>query len=389
MLATQAKLTRNAMRDCDLEGHDPYDGLTSPLFNLPLLRTSWLPRFASQQLVLRSPVDLRGPMRIPRQLNAVTVALYVQGLADLAESGRLTKDEVASEISRWVEKLETLASPTYSGPCWGYPFPWEGRRHRMPADTPTVVATSMVVNALHSVWQSFGNETARQMVIASSKFVLDDLPRAEGPEGTFCWSYSPVDHQKVLNATLKGSRILIQAIEAGMDVSEVAGCESAAIDSARFVALHQEEDGGWPYAADGDPRTWRDHHHTGYVLECLDTVSIWTRDPLLSGSVQKGWIHYRSNFFDHDNLPLYYDDRDGPLDATAAGQAMITLARFGDAKFGVDVAEACLSILARPDGTFVYRRNGKRLSRTHFIRWSTAWMFAGMARLLRTEAEFA
>jgi len=383
LLVDRARSTRTAMANEKLRGHDPYDALLSPLFRLPVLRSKWLPRFAAQQVVLRSKLNLRGVLHVPSQLNPVTVGLYVQGLADLTKSGVLDRDETSSEVSGWVAKLASISSAGFSGPCWGYPFPWEGRKHRMPTGTPTIVATSMVVNGLHRVWQVFGNEQARLLTVDSARFVLDDLPRMSQTDRSFCWAYSPVDDQQVLNATLKGSRLLAQAIEAGLADTEQERAAEAAMKSARFVADHQEEDGGWPYAVGQDPRTWRDHHHTGYVLECLAEYRSILNDREFDQSIEAGWNHYRSRFFDTDNLPRFYDDRDGALDATAAGQALITLAQFDDLEFGFEVAEACLPLLGRTDGTFTFRRNGSRTTRTHFIRWSTAWMFVGMTRLIR------
>ncbi len=383
LVANQAQRSRKAMCDQELRGHDPYDALLSPLFRLPVLRSRRLPRFAAQQVVLRSKVNLRGILRVPSQLNPVTAGLYVQGLADLTEAGLLNREEASAEVSAWVSELASIVSPGFSGPCWGYPFPWEGRQHRMPAGTPTIVATSMVVNGLHRVWRVFGNQQARSLIVDSAGFVLDDLPRSSRSDRSFCWAYSPLDTQEVLNATLKGSRLLAQAIDAGLADGEQDRAEEAAMASARFVVEHQEYDGGWPYAVSPDPRTWRDHHHTGYVLECLSTYRSIMDEHQFDDSINKGWNHYRYRFFDANQLPRYYDDRDGALDATAAGQAFITLALFGDLEFGFEVATACLPLLARPDGTFTYRRKGNRSTRTHFIRWSTAWMFAGLTRLAR------
>lgn len=377
-LEEQAIRTRNFMSACELRGWDPYDALLSPLFRLPVLRSRWLPRFAGQQAVLRCPVNLRPLLRVPTQLNAVTVGLYVQGVSDLASAGQVDTAAAATEVSMWVGALSELISPAHSGACWGYPFPWEGRRHRMPTDLPTVVATGIVVNGLHRAWRQFGDERARRMVVESAGFVLDELPRPAGDDEAFCWAYSSVDQQAVLNATMKGTRLLSQALDAGLDDARA---EVAATASARFVAERQEDDGGWPYAVQ-DPRTWRDHHHTGYVLECFDVYRRLSGDGSFDDVIAKGWRHYRQAFFDAAALPLYYDDRDGPLDPTVAGQALITLATYGDTEFGLAVAEASVDALGRADGSFAYRPGSKGTRYPNFIRWSTAWMFAGMARLL-------
>lgn len=378
-LALQAERTQLFMETSDLYGWDPYDALLSPIFRLPLLRSRWLPRFVGQQLVLRSPINLRGLLRVPRQRNPVTIGLYVQGLSDLVSGNLLDREAAATEVERCVNDLKRSASQEYSGPCWGYPFPWEGRRHRMPAGTPTIVATGMVVAGLHRAWSVFGNEDARRLVRESAAFVLEDLPHAAGDDASWCWAYSPKDRQVVLNATMKGTRLLSHALDAGLDDDHAL---FAACASARFTAERQEKNGGWPYATGNDPRTWRDHHHTGYVLECFNTYRQLCGDNRFDETIERGWRHYRRDFFDDAGLPLYYDDREGPTDATAAGQALITLSAFGDREFGSKVAAASIDALANFDGSFAYRRNKDRLTRTHFMRWSTAWMFAGMARLL-------
>jgi len=367
------------MASSDLRGHDPYDALLSPVFSLPILRSNRLLRLGSQQLVLRSPVNLRSLLGVPDQLNPVTIGLYLHGISDLAAAGVIDAEEARDESRLWTAQLADLVSPGISGPAWGYPFPWEGRRHRMPPNTPTVVATSMVVNGLHRAWAVLGDETAQSLVAESAAFVLNDLPRAAGDDRAFCWAYSPVDRQVVLNATLKGTRILAQAVNAGRS-DEGGELLSAAEASARFVVEHQDEEGGWPYAAEGDPRTWRDHYHTGYILECLHAYGELTGDQQFRDSRDLGWQNYRSRFFE-GSLPLYYDDRPGPIDATAAGQALITLTLFGDVEFGEKVAASSIESLSSGNGQFAFQRRGRRVTRIHFLRWSTAWMFAGLSAL--------
>jgi hypothetical protein len=156
LLVEQSERTRAAMRIRELRGWDPYDALLSPLFRLPLLRSRRLPRFAAQQLVLRSPVNLRPLLRVPEQRNPVTVALYLQGIADLVVAGRLDHKETAAEAAGLVAFLAEMSAPGQDGRCWGYPFPWEGRRHRMPTGFPTVVATGIVVNSLYRAWKVLG-----------------------------------------------------------------------------------------------------------------------------------------------------------------------------------------------------------------------------------------
>ena len=78
-----------------------------------------------------------------------------------------------------------------------------------------------------------------------------------------------------------------------------------------------------------------------------------------------------------------------PLDPTAAGQALLTLVAFGDTGFAASVSTAVVEQLGNSDGSFRYRPRGARgrAGGVHYIRWSTAWMFAGLTSLVRAEAE--
>ena len=378
----EALKTRSLMLAQDLEGWDPYDALTSPLFRLPLLRSNWLLRFGAQQVVLRSPLNLRPLLRTPRRRNAVTSGLYVEGIADLAAAGLLDPAEAAADAERWIADLAASRTPGWSGTCWGYPFPWEGRRgaHRTPEGFPTVVATGMVLNGLHRAWKVLGLESARSLVADGAGFVLNDLNVVDGDGEAFCWSYSPADQQAVLNASMKATRLLAQAKDAGADIGEREMARAAG--SARYVAAHQQDDGGWPYAVGGDPRSWRDTFHTAYILECYDTWRTLTGDRSLDSTIERGWQHYRTTFFDGP-IPKYWDTEALPLDPTAVGQALLTLPAFGEAPFALEVAAATMPLLGNPDGSFRYRGRGERgrAGGVHYMRWSTAWMFAGLARL--------
>ena len=71
------------MEQEEFKGYDPYDGLTSPLFKLPLLASHHKLRFYSQQVVKRSRINLRPILGIRKNLNPVTLGLAVQAYAAL------------------------------------------------------------------------------------------------------------------------------------------------------------------------------------------------------------------------------------------------------------------------------------------------------------------
>ena len=357
-------------------GYDPYDALSSPLFRLPGLRTSKLARLAAQQALKRLPLNLRPLLGIRKGLNPVTLALVLQGHSYLAtalpeEAGRYR--EAASAL---VGELARLSSPGYSGACWGYDFDWQTRFEYIPAFTPTIVATSFVTNALVAAHETLGIPEALPLCVSAAEFVSNDLNRIPGPDESFCWSYSPLDRQPVLNATAKGARLCAQ-------VAGLAGRSDlldAARGSLRFVAAHQRADGAWPYAVD-DPRSWSDNFHTGYVLDCLHEYEQRTADPTFRDATDKGWSYYRSHFFDDGCIPRYYDRRRYPIDATAAAQSLLTLCRFGDLATARRVAAWSLGRLQRPDGAFAFQIHRRYTNRIPYMRWSTAWLYCGLARV--------
>ena len=140
----------------ELRGWDPYDTLCSPLFRLPILRSNHLLRFAAQQTLKRSPWNLRPLLRVPKQLNPVSIGLYLQ-----AQAHRAVRDPDSLEWRRdqgraAVERLAAAVTTGYHGSCWGYPFDWETRYGSAPAGTPTIVATGMIANGLWMATQDSG-----------------------------------------------------------------------------------------------------------------------------------------------------------------------------------------------------------------------------------------
>ncbi len=65
---------------------------------------------------------------------------------------------------------------------------------------------------------------------------------------------------------------------------------------------------------------------------------------------------------------------------------MLTLCAFGDLATAERVAEWTLTHLGKSDGSFAYRAHRTHTVRTHFARWSTAWVACGLATLAATRS---
>ncbi len=359
-------------------GYDPFDGLMSPVFRLPSLRSNKMVRFGFQQVLRRIPFNWRPALRVQKGLNPVTLGLCIQAYAYLSQVNKQDSDLYLTEIRFCLDRLQDLCSERYSDACWGYDFDWQGRYANIPAFTPTVVATGMIENGLYEYYKFYQDPVARELILSSAEFVLKDLNRTY-EDDTFCFSYSPNDRQVVFNATMKGARILSHAYAISRDVRylEQAGA------TARFVINHQRPDGSWPYSL-GDARSWVDNFHTGYILDCLDSYGAVMPDGRTHSSIQSGVDFYKRNLFTPDGVPKYYSNRVYPIDSTAIAQSILTLCRFRKLDRAKKIAMWAIDNMQDESGRFYYQKHNRWTNRTPYMRWSDAWMFAALSYLLLT-----
>lgn len=356
-------------------GYDPYDVLMSPLFRLPVFRSSKLLRFGSQQFFRRIPINLRPFLGIKKGYNPVALGCCIQGYAYRIAAATSSDITYRSKADALVNELERLQSPGYTGACWGYDFDWEGRYAKISARVPTVVATGFITNALFEYYRVTKDERSLALCRSAANFVLNDLHR-EHDGDTFCFSYSPGDKQRVLNASMKGARLLIQVHS--VCPSEV--LVKAARQAVDFVVKRQRANGSWVYS-DGDARTWSDNYHTAYVLDALKEYIDTTGDDRHREALAKGYAYYRLNFFD-GSIPKYYDRRRYPIDATAIAQSIITLTRFGDISQAKMVANWAIDQMMDQEGFVYYQKTRWYTHRTSYMRWSNAWMYCALTYLL-------
>ena len=362
------------------KGYDPYDALKSPLFKLPLLNKNKLMRFGAQQLVKRSPFNLRSILFVPKGLNPVTLGLCIQAYAQLININPQEKNILNQNISKLIDELEKLIPKGFHGACWGYDFDWEARYANIPAYQPTVVATGIITNALFIAYKQTGNQKAFQLCKSAADFVMKDLNRTADADGLFCFSYSPFDNQVVFNASMKGTRLLAQVYSETKDET----IKMAAAESVAFVMKHQRADGAWIYST-SDAGTWIDNYHTGYVLDCLHEYILHCEDKTYDKNLEAGKKFYTNNFFLEGRIPKFYNNNVFPVDCTAAAQSLLTLTRFNEHALSIKVVEYMIENMQHPKGYFYFRKYKNHTEKTSFMRWSNAWMFAGLTAVLQSQ----
>src|SRR5262249_30786048 len=211
----------------------------SPLFRLPVLRSSKWIRVGAEQALKRLPFNIRPLLGIEKGYNPVTLAFVLEGSVYRTVTDPEGADAHRARAGECIAELERLQTRGYSGACWGYDFDWEARYGSLPSGTPTIVATGLVTNALFVAHHLLGVAEAFALCESATRFVLRDVPRSEEDDDAFCWAYYPGDDQRVLNASLKGARLCAQV----WSVTRDAKLKDAAQRAAMYAVRHQRGDG--------------------------------------------------------------------------------------------------------------------------------------------------
>lgn len=372
------KKTESFIEKEKYKGFDPYDGLCSPIFKTPFLNSNKKIRFLSQQFLKRLPFNIRNILLIKKGYNPVTIGLCIQGYVNLAQAYPEKKDYYINKIEFLVNELTKLIPDGYSGNCWGYDFDWEARYSKIPAFQPTIVATGIITNALFKYWLISKEKHIEQMIVSACNFVLNDINKSKDNDGDICFSYSPFDHQIVFNASMKGVRLLSQAYL----ITKNNQFKIEAKKACSFIIKHQHEDGSWIYSRSKSGE-WIDNYHTGYILDCLNDYINYTFDKSYIHNLEKGYKFYRTNFFQNETIPKFYNKSVYPIDCTAAGQSLLTLINFNDIKTAQVVCSWMIENMQGSNGSFYYRKYKNYTNKTSFMRWSNAWMFLGMSELIK------
>ena len=359
------------------KGFDPYDALKSPLFKLPFFNSNKFIRFGIQQLVKRLPFNIRPLLLVPKGYNPVTLGLSIQAYSYSILSEPKNGELYFQKITGLVNDLKGLAATGYSGACWGYDFDWQARNATIPAYQPSVVATGIITNALFVAYQITGHKESARLIGSAAKFVINDLQRTHHGEDAFCFSYSPFDSQQVFNASMKGARLLAQSYS----ISQNPEHKNLATKAVQFVMSHQKENGAWVYslAREGG---WIDNYHTGYILDCLHEYQKLTGNHQWSTQIKLGYSFYREHFISKEGEPKFYHNKIYPVDCTAAAQTILTTLKFDDVEIAEKTAKWMIKNMQKENGSFVFRKFNYYTVRTSYMRWSDAWMFAGLAYFL-------
>ena len=357
----------------NFKGWDPYDGLNSRLFHkLPFFKNSRFFRLAWIQFFKRSPLNFRRLVGVPKEHNPKGLALFLTGYCNLYHLDPQKEYlNYIQELTQLILKKQTLG---YSGACWGYNFDWQARAFFQPKNTPTVVATSFVTEALIKSYKITKSQEVLKVLLSVSNFIKEDLNKTYDQNKNFTLSYSPLDHTQVFNAGLLGAKTLCLLNEFTKDEEDLDFSKNIV----KYVCEKQNEDGSWAYGT-LPYHQWIDNFHTGYNLECIYIYQNVSGDKSFQNNLNIGIEYYLKTFFTKEGISKYYNNRTYPVDIHAPAQFIVTLSKLDIFKKNEIMAKKVLGWTVQnmqsKKGFFYYQKRKRISSKIPYMRWAQAWMF--------------
>jgi hypothetical protein len=365
----------------DYAGHDPFDGLNSSVFQATPLKNWRTARLSWVQFVKRFPFNLRPWLGIQPGHNAKGLALFA--LARVSEFRRSRTEQAEKEARYLLDKLTASRINGYAGACWGYNFGWQGRAFYAPLGTPTIVPTAFAARAFIEAADVL-DETYMRQARSVCDFILGNLRETETGDDEVCWSYSPLDRTRVLNASLLAAEVLgVVGTQRGEPE-----LQEWARRGVNYVLNRQWADGSWPYGGDSY-QGWTDNFHTAFILSSLVRLreAIGDTDGRIADSIRRGYEFWNTHFFSPDGWPKYYHDKIYPADTHSTGAAVAVLLELTEfdpdaTRHATHLAKWALANMRSPDGSFYYQKHQSYTNKIPYMRWSQAWMMYALARLL-------
>ena len=369
----------------DYKGYDPYDGLkskffkTMPISKIPFFRIAWT------QFIKKFPLNIRNFVGIKKGHNPKALALILSSYCNVYNTSIQSTDnlrELRRSIRHLADILIMMRNNDYSGACWGYEFDWNSRAFYLPKFTPTIVCTSFVLDALVKAFGILDDDHIHDCIVSSKEFILNDLNRIKKQNGSFVFSYSPIDKRAVYNASLLGvkSLALIYSLTDDASLKEIA-------HNAVVAACNNQLLSGAFRHSDQVGDKWRDNFHTGFKIECLSIYQKTFNDDNFKENINIGLKYWLSNFFLPNGIPKYYDNKIYPIDLHTVGQMIPTLYHSDS------IEENHASILKtlnwsfdnmlKKNGSFYFQMHRYWKNKIEYLRWPNAWMLYGISYYIK------
>lgn len=368
-----------------LLGYDPFDVKQHPWIRAA--QTHPLRRKLTSGLCDLYPYAVRSFLKIPKTENPKAHALLALShlrLHTVDRSGHPL--EIALRHLDW---LTQNALQGRAGLCWGYPFDVFGTGVDTPRQTPVSVVSAIAGDAFLRAYELTKSPVYLDSAQSIARHFLQDLPRMESADGSYCFGYTPVDRRRVHNANLLVAEHLLRvwAITGESDLRE------AAEPALAFTLSRQRDDGAWTYGEFSPDEPYEeslmrlvDNHHTGFVLRSLFGIYSALPEERIQNAIQQGFQFYGTLFADN-GMPIM-EHGIYPVDIHACAEGILCASMLSE----VMPSAKTLAVLVlrwtwfqmrdRDCGAPYYRKYRYATSRIFYPRWNVAWMYRALAEFL-------
>jgi len=370
------------LRKSGYRGYDPYDCLNSSLTRI--LPGKYL-KIASTQFLVYSPVNLRSLLGIKKGINPKSMGLILSSLSMLKrlEDSEIDRETSSDDIkvARWIMENHIKS---YSGPCWGYHFPWQDLDKYIPRNQPSIVVSSFIGHSLLDHYEIHRDESIGPFVRGICDFIVKDLNIYRDGNG-ICFSYSPFDRNVVHNANLLGASFLLRYSEMFSDNRYL----DSAVEAYEFTLSYQNPDGSWFYSMDtngkGGGRKQFDFHQ-GFVIDSLLLYHRFNDEKRVEKAISRGAEFYRRSFR-NDEVSYFRYPRKWPVDIHNQAQGIITFSKLssmnGKFKRTHDrILKWTLDNMLLKNGDFIHQKWPMISNRIQYSRWNRSWMLNALSHSL-------
>lgn len=374
----------------DVRGTAPFIFLLQPLRSVPLKILRRLALTPLSAFETSFPGFSRRLFGVKPTVNAKGMALFARAYLNLyVVTGEEHYKATALECLEWLERNR---APGYDEPCWGYPFDWQSGVVT-PANTPASVVTRAVADAFWTAYEVLGEPRYLRTCEGICRFFLKHLNRDEMPDGTICFSYTPIDDFHVHNANLMVAEILVRiGRETGNDEWRQIGARAG-----RYALVEQNPDGSlyyWGKVQDYQCPSCIDHYHSGFEIRALHALGDLTGNDEFRSAARRYYEFYLRNLIAPAGelaMPKMTPRSVFPVNVHSCAEALMVNAQmardFPAATLLLDrLSRWIIANMQKPDGSFAYslRRRLGRVVRLEFpyLRWGQAWMLLGLSQYL-------
>ncbi len=349
-------------------GHDPYDGLNSPILRYLFFDRNIYFRLLIIQFFKNFPINLRPLFFIKKEANPKGLALCLKSLLMIYKH---TGNKKYLSYINYLVNLLLEGRSTNSLGLWGYNFDWQSRAFFVKKYSPNLVVSYFVLDSFYDLYNLTKEERYRKIFINSCDILIEKFLQNNNGERYF--KYVLHDKKIIHNVNFFGASLMSKAFILTKDEKFRRISEETLITSVEC----QSDDGSWSYGKE-QMHKWVDSFHTCYNLLSLNDFMLNTGIKTYENRLVKGFNYFINNFFKGDSIIKYYDKKIYPIDIHSFTTGLITLIKLEryleDKRIIIKIYNYLEENFKGTKGIYYYRIYKLFKNKIPYMRWSQSWL---------------